>query len=150
MDYNYQTTNFHFKVNFSFDSSETEISFQSVTGLDSTLETEQLKEGGQNHFTHVLPLRRKYGPLNLKRGLVMPSDKAKITAWFKKAFDDMEITPFDLSVTLLNEEHKALMHWKVIHAWPISWKIGELNAEQGVVLIETLEINYNTLIFEKS
>ncbi|RYY57270.1 MAG: phage tail protein [Chitinophagaceae bacterium] len=143
----YQTVNFHFRVDFNFDK-DADIGFQSVTGLDSTLETESVKEGGENRFTHVVPVRRKYGPLLLKRGLVKP-DNSKITKWLKKVFDQEIVEPRDsVTIILLNEEHKPLMHWRINNVWPISWKIGELNAEQGSVLIETLELNYNRLSFE--
>jgi phage tail-like protein len=145
----YQTVNFHFKVDFNFDAQDkTDIRFQSVTGLDSTLDTEQIKEGGENRFEHVLPVRRKYGPLTLKRGLLKPSDSA-LTKWLKQAFDDEKVVPIQtVTISLLNEQHNALMHWTINNVWPRSWKIGELNAEQGAVLIETLELNYNRLLFE--
>lgn len=148
-DTSYQTVNFHFSVDFGFDVHDTtDIRFQAVTGLDSTLETEQINEGGENGFQHVLPTRRKYGPLILKRGLLKPSD-SKLTTWLKQAFDDQQVTVRPhVDITLLNEEHKPLMHWRANNVWPRSWKLGELNAEQGAVLIETLELNYNRLIFE--
>jgi phage tail-like protein len=91
----YQNVNFHFQVNFNFGSDDMDVSFQSVTGLDSTLETESVKEGGENRFTHMLPVRRKYGPLILKRGLLKPSD-SKLTAWLKNAFDEMKVVPRDM------------------------------------------------------
>jgi phage tail-like protein len=49
---------------------------------------------------------------------------------------------------LLNEEHKPLMTWTINNVWPRSWKIAELNAMQGDVLIETMELNYNRLVLE--
>ena len=145
----YMTVNFHFKVDFNFDAQDkTDIRFQSVTGLDSTLDTEPIKEGGENRFEHVLPVRRKYGPLTLKRGLLKPSD-SRLTKWLKRAFDDEAVEPIStVTISLLNEEHNALMHWTINNVWPRSWKIGELNAEQGAVLIETLELNYNRLLFD--
>jgi len=145
----YQTVNFHFKVDFNFDAQDkTDVRFQSVTGLDSTLDTETLKEGGENRFEHTLPVRRKYGPLTLKRGLLKPSD-SKLTKWLKQAFDDEKVAPLPtVTISLLDEQHNALMHWSVNNVWPRSWKIGELNAEQGAVLIETLELNYNRLLFD--
>ena len=107
----YQTVNFHFKVDFNFDAQDkTDIRFQSVTGLDSTLDTEQIKEGGENRFEHVLPVRRKYGPLTLKRGLLKASD-SKLTQWLKQAFDDEVVEPRPtVTISLLDEQHNALMH----------------------------------------
>jgi len=141
----YQSVNFHFKVEFNL-GNDSDVKFQSVTGLDSTLGTESLKEGGENRFEHVLPLRRKYGPLILKRGVLKPKDSG-ITEWLKKAFDHEQVEPIEtLTVKLLNEEHKPLMYWTLNNVWPRSWKIGELNAMQGEILIENLELNYNRLI----
>ena len=147
----YQTVNFLFRVTFDFDSVGMDIRFQSVSGLDSVLETEQFKEGGENRFTHMLPVRRKYGPLILKRGVINPLANSKLTAWLKDAFDNAKIVPQSLvNIVLLNDAHKPLMHWKATNVWPLSWKVSELNAENGAVLIETLELNYNVLIFEGS
>jgi phage tail-like protein len=148
--YAYQTVNFHFKVEFNLGNEDVDVRFQSVSGLDSTLDTETLKEGGENRFEHVMPVRRKYGPLTLKRGLIKPSDSG-ITAWIQRAFDDEEVVPLEtVVIKLLNEEHKPLMVWTINNVWPRSWKIAELNAEQGAVLIETLELNYNRLLLDKS
>jgi conserved hypothetical phage tail region protein len=149
----YQTVNFHFRVEFNHaDSPIDDIGFQSVSGLDSTLETEPLKEGGENRFTHALPVRRTYSKLVLKRGVWKPG-KSKLTDWLKRTFDDdllsEMIEPIEtVVITLLNEEHDQLMRWRVNNVWPTSWKLGELNAEQGAVMIETLELNYNRLVFE--
>ena len=62
----------------------------------------------------------------------------------------MKIEPINLDIVLLNENHEPLMKWKVIHAWPVSWKFGELNAEKSEVLLETLELNYNRFEFTTS
>ncbi|NML21655.1 phage tail protein [Pseudoflavitalea sp. G-6-1-2] len=145
----YQTVNFHFSVEFSTIPGESiDVRFQSVTGLDSTMDTESIKEGGENRFEHVMPTRRKYGPLTLKRGLLKPSD-SKLTAWLKKAFDEeqIEVIP-TVNIMLLGEDHKPMLKWTINNVWPRSWKIGELNAERGEVLIETLELNYNRLLFQ--
>lgn len=141
----YQTVNFHFSVEFIREAQSLDIGFQSITGLDSTLETERIKEGGENRFEHVIPVRRKYGPLILKRGLLTPTESG-ITKWFQQVFDDEKVIPIPtVHIKLLNEEHQPLMQWTINNVWPLSWKIGELNAERGEVLIESLELNYNYL-----
>lgn len=141
--YPYQNVNFHFSVDFY--TNDSDIRFQSVTGLDSVIETEPVKEGGQNQFTHLLPVRRKYGPVVLKRGLLSPDD-SPVTQWLKSAFDDQQIVPKDtVVIKLLDEDHKPLIIWNLNHVWPLSWKIAELNAEQGAILIESLELSYNSM-----
>jgi phage tail-like protein len=143
----YPIVNFHFMVQFPFDpTGTTDVSFQSVTGLDSTLETEPVKEGGENRFTHVLPVRRKYGPLVLKRGLIGPK-QSKLASYLQTVFANDVFTPMDIvTIHLLDETHQSLLCWSVNNVWPLSWKLSELNAMQGEVFIETLELNYNQLV----
>ncbi|MDH7460650.1 phage tail protein [Chitinophagaceae bacterium 26-R-25] len=146
-DNSYQAVNFHFSVSLGTASTDIDVRFQSVTGLDSTLETETIKEGGENRFEHVIPVRRKYGPLILKRGILTPSASG-ITRWLQDVFENEKIVPKrSVTIKLLNQDHTtSLMYWTISNVWPRSWKIGELNAETGNILIETLELNYNMLI----
>ena len=51
-----------------------------------------------------------------------------------------------VTIDLLGEDHQPLMTWTVTNVWPRSWRIAELNAERGEILIETLELNYNRLM----
>jgi phage tail-like protein len=143
----YPNVNFHFQVQFPFDPfGVIDVAFQSVSGLDSTLETEPIKEGGENRFTHNVPVRRKYGPLVLKRGLMGP-DQSILTNYLMQVFANDIFTPMDtVTIQLLDESHQALLCWSVNNVWPTSWKLSELNAMQGEVLIETLELNYNQLV----
>ena len=148
----YQTVNFHFSVKFSLPGdhkvTDDDIKFQSVTGLDTSIETENIKEGGENTFEHVIPTRVKSGPIVLKRGILKP-EHSGITTWFKKAVDSLLITPLkEITISLLDEDHQPLMVWVATNVWPRSWKIGELNAERGEVLLETLELNCNTITFK--
>lgn len=159
MENAYQVVGFHFAVHFSAgDGGSVDIRFQSVAGLDSSIDIETIKEGGENRFEHVIPTRRKFGPLVLKRGLLGPMS-SPVTNWLKRTFEG---EPFDLAtgkeafqvidtviIDLLGEDHQPLMSWTLTNVWPRSWKIAELNAERSEVLIETLELNYNRLIFSE-
>lgn len=147
----YPNVNFCFRVHFPLSpDTDVDIGFQSVTGLDSTIDTESINEGGVNHYAHVVPTRRKYGPLVLKRGLLGPG-QSYLTQYIKGCFDNEVITPMPtVLIELLDEQNNALLQWRATNVWPLSWKLGELNAMQGEVLIETLELNYNQLIFENS
>lgn len=141
----HQIVGFHFKVSFLNlpEAKAVDVKFQSVTGLDVSVEKEALKEGGVNEFEHSVPGRRKYTTLTLKRGMLTPDDSA-LTIWFQQAFQDLKIEPISgVDVELLNEKNEPMMKWQLSHIWPVSWKVGELNAERGEVLIETLELNYN-------
>ena len=138
----YPPVGFHFQVVFTgIGKSDIDTRFQSVSGLSVELETELRKEGGENRYEHVLPVRAKYPVLVLKRGLV--KDSELLTKWCNDAFQSLIIQPVDLIISLLNEAHKPLMNWSVHHAWPRKWSHSDLNAEQNALAIETFELQYN-------
>ena len=139
----YPPVNFHFLVTFEGVTKDNiDVMFQSVSGLDVQLETESLKEGGENRFEHVMPVRTKYADLVLKRGKALVKESALIR-WVQKALDNYQFEPANIVVKLLDENHKPLAVWNVHHAFPKSWKMTDLNADKGEILIETLELNYN-------
>ena len=132
---------FHFRVEFlDISTVDNDTLFQSVSGLNVDMQTETVKEGGENRFEHVLPVRSKYADLVLKRGVLMDSG---VIAWCRDAFEAFVFQPTTILVHLLNEEHEPLITWNVVHAWPKKWSVSDLNAEQGAVFIETLELSYN-------
>ncbi len=146
----YPPVSFFFRVNFEGEQFPAETSFQSVNGLSVDMQTESLKEGGENRFEHILPVRTKYNSLVLKRGLLKDSE---IIQWCMDAILNFDIRPMNLLVNLLtvksgdgnqpSEGDEPLMSWKVINAWPKKWLVSEFNAEQNSMAIETLELNYS-------
>ena len=44
-----------------------------MSGLSVEYDVEEFKEGGENRFTHKLPVRTKYADLVLKRGMLTGS-----------------------------------------------------------------------------
>lgn len=145
----YPPASFFFRVDFEGQKLKAETSFQTVTGLSVDMQTETLKEGGENRFEHILPVRTKYNALVLKRGLLKDSE---IIKWCMDAILNFDIRPLNLLVNLLhvddsnpNEPTKSepLMRWKVINVWPKKWSVSEFNAEQNSMAIETLELNYS-------
>ncbi len=134
---------FHFKVTINdIGGNAVDLRFQSVGGLNVQMQTESFREGGELRFEHALPTRTKYSDLVLKRGILLPSQSG-ITRWVKRAIENFIIEPKNLTVQLLGEDHLALYTWDVSHAWPKNWKVSDLNAEKGEVVIETLELSVN-------
>ncbi|BAZ03831.1 phage tail protein [Calothrix sp. NIES-3974] len=152
MVYTYPPVSFFFDVIFlseSLDKQNVETRFQSVTGLSVDMQTESLKEGGENRFEHTLPVRSKYSPLVLKRGLVKNS---QMVNWCMDAIVKFDIRPMNLLVRLLHVQGAAknsaaniepLVTWNVINAWPKKWSVSDFNAEQNAIAIESLELNYS-------
>ena len=134
----YPPLGFHFKVEFA--NLKSEFEFQSVSGLTLELDTEEIAEGGENRFKHTLPVRAKFPNLVLKRGLLADSSLVK---WCRDAIEDFNISPTDITISLLNEEHEPLMTWNVVHAYPLKWAMADFNAEESKLVIETIELAYN-------
>ncbi|MGV3589264.1 MAG: phage tail protein [Adhaeribacter sp.] len=138
----YPPVGFHFGVEFTnVSKNDNDTRWQSVTGLSVDFDTETFKEGGENRFEHVLPVRTKYPDLVLKRGML--AKDSKVFEWCTKAFQQREFTLANLLVTLLNENHEPLKTWNVVNAWPKKWSVSDFNAETNAIVIETLELKYN-------
>jgi phage tail-like protein len=138
----YPPWGFYYKVEFleaSISGNKNDVRFQSVSGLSVEYDTEEFKEGGENRFTHKLPVRTKYADLVLKRGMLTDSD---LTKWLLNAFRDREFSPSDLNVILMNEQGEPLRTWKVAHAVPKKWVISDLNASENAIVVETMELTY--------
>lgn len=134
----YPPLGFHFRVEFA--NIKGEFEFQSVSGLNVELETEQIAEGGENRFKHRLPVRTKFTNIVLKRGMKVNSD---LMQWCRDAVLDFNIVPTDMTIILLNEEHEPLQTWNVVHAWPVKWEVTDLNAEESKIAVESIELAYN-------
>jgi phage tail-like protein len=134
----YPPLGYHFKVEFA--NLKGEYQFQSVSGLNYNLGTEEITEGGENRFIHKLPLRPRYPNLVLKRGLLVDS---ALIDWCKAAVEGFNYSPTDIIIKLLNEEHQPLMTWNVIHAYPVKWSVADFNAEESKIVIETIELTYS-------
>ena len=137
----YPPIGFHFMVEFTgISTKQNDHQFQSVTGLTVDLDTEEIAEGGENRFKHKIPVRTKYPNLVLKRGMLIDSG---VIEWCRKALEDFEFQPVNLTVKLLDEKHEPLISWSIVHAYPVKWDIGGFNAEENKLVIESLELSYN-------
>lgn len=136
----YPPAGFHFAVDFELkQSKDSDQRFQEVSGLSREINTEELKEGGENRYSYHLPNKVTYPNLVLKRGLLTSSG---IINWIKDALENFRIKPVNLSVTLLNEKHEPLAKWYIVNAYPVKWSISSLKADENAFVVETLELKY--------
>ncbi len=144
----YPPTGFHFKVEFTGVSgmdADQEQRFQEVGGLSFEVETEELREGGENRFVYKLPKRAKYPNLVLKRGLLTGT---AFLDWFKSAMSTYftvplyEFKPADLLVTLLDEAGNPVAIWNIVQAYPLKWACSDLKSTENAIVVETMELAY--------
>ena len=137
----YPPTGFHFSIDFDGIEGESNgFNFQSVSGLSSEMEYEEVKEGGLNHYSHQLPVKAKYTDLVLKRGMLKGS---KLVAWVEDAIENFNFKPVNMQVKLLNEDHEPLKTWSVVHVLPKKLEVSNFDAEKSELVIESLTVSYN-------
>ena len=143
---------FHFRVDFGIAPGiRDDVLFQEVGGLGAEVTTEDLVEGGENRFTHRLPVRTKYSNLVLKRGLFVDS---ALTDWVRNAIENLEATdehkPTTVNVVLLDEKGEPLGHsYNFNSAWPVKWSISDLKSSSNEVVVESLELSYQFYSIER-
>lgn len=139
MTSDYPPVAFHFRVEFDVGGTDADTYFREVAGLSMELEEETVVEGGENRFTHKLPVRAKYPDLILKRGMITSS---AVATWCRAAIQQLDIQPATVWVSLLDAEHAPLRTWSFVNAWPKKWQVSDFNAENSDIVVESLELAY--------
>lgn len=131
---------FHFKVEIlGLSPNDSDIRFSDVSGLTTELATEEVAEGGENRFLQKYPVQTKYTDLVLKRGLLKNSE---VTDWIEECIQQLIITPKNIDIMLLDEEHTPLMTWHFVNAYPIKWTVSDFSARNNAIVVETLQLYY--------
>lgn len=127
-------------------SSMTDAGFQEASGLEAKIETEALKEGGENRFIHQLPGVTSSPNLVLRRGYV--TRPSFLSEWAAQTIGSTLTQPIltqSLVVLLLGADHLPLVAWNIARAWPVRWVTGPFDAQKNEVLTEVLEFSYATV-----
>lgn len=110
--------------------------FQECTGLDTSLEIEEYKEGGVNDRVRKFPSRVTWSNIVLKRGIGFGDD---LWNWHA-AYTTGKGKRRDGIIVLENDLHVPLKMWQFARGLPIKWTGPTLNAKASEVAIESLEI----------
>ncbi|GAB3020430.1 phage tail protein [Cyclobacterium sp. 1_MG-2023] len=135
----YPYVSFHFKVSIAGLEDTEDTYFQSVSGLDVSMDTEEYAEGGENRFKHKLPVKTKYSNLILKKGL---AGSTGLTDWFKESMENFNFETKTITIDLLNEKHEPLVTWNVVNAFPVKLAIEPFNSMESKMAIESMEFSY--------
>lgn len=117
--------------------------FASVTGLQVTVQTEEIIEGGQNGFARKLPGRMEWPNIVLSRGLIQSDN---LFAWLSKTSGEgfatagNKLTRCTGAITALSANGKRLRAWNLANCFPVRWKGPEFNVTSNDALSEELEI----------
>jgi hypothetical protein len=80
--------------------------------------------------------------LVLRRGVTGALD---LYAWWDKSRRARKPLPREVSVTLLGPGREPVMRWRFSNARPVSLSYSPLRASEGTVLMETIEIAFDTM-----
>jgi len=115
--------------------------FSECSGLEMTMDVEEYKEGGNNGLILRFPTRVKWANLRLKRGLALADD---LWQWHYD-FSQGVVLRRDGVVTLLDDRQNPVKVWSFTRGLPVKWSGPSLNAAQGQLAIEELEIAHEGL-----
>jgi phage tail-like protein len=125
-------------------SAQPDASFSEISGLESSVTTEDVKEGGQNQFVHRLPTGSTQKNIVMKRGVV--SQASLMADWASVTIGSTLANPIvtrTLVVMLLGPDHAPKFAWNIRRAWPLRWDWGTLNSTRNEVLVESLEFAHS-------
>lgn len=143
---------FYFRVDFqNMNGQMFKASFAEVNGIgwNFTLDTAP----GNSNGKHPMPLSVSYDRLTLKRPLTpLTEDFAK---WVNTCLKLMflpggnkavsEKKACDVIVKLLDQSGQPVAAWSCNHAFPVKCSLGELQADNNRLAMESIELVYNRL-----
>jgi phage tail-like protein len=120
--------------------------FMGISGLEVTVEVEEVQEGGENSYVHKLPGRMSWPNITLKRGITQ-SDA--LLAWLNKSSGEQfaangnKLTRSTAAITLIGPAGQRLRAWEFDGAFPIKWKGPDFDVASTDMALEELEITHH-------
>lgn len=125
---------FHFKVEWGGQN----VGFSEASGLTQEVQLIEYRDGNSPDYSTIkMPGLHKFSNITLKRGI------AKGDNDFFKWLNTVKLNTVerrDLTISLLNENHEAVMVWKAHNAWPVKVDGPALKANGNEVAVESIEI----------
>ena len=120
--------------------------FMEVRGLEVSVETEELQEGGQNSFAHKLPGRMTWPNIVLKRGV---TQNDSLLSWLNKSSGEQfaangnKLQRSTAAVTLIGPSGTRLRSWEFDGAFPVKWTGPNFAVASRDMAVEELEIAHH-------
>jgi phage tail-like protein len=115
--------------------------FSECSGLELAIDVEEYKEGGNNGTVLRFPTRAKWTNLRLKHGIALSND---LWQWHY-SFVQGTGSRRDGIITLMDELHIPVKVWSFKRGIPVKWTGPSLNAMQGAIAFEEIEIAHEGL-----
>jgi phage tail-like protein len=119
--------------------------FAECDGLEMSQEVKTIREGGNNGQQIRMAGPTTYGTLTLKRGMTSSFD---LGDWFAQAIGDPSVTA-DGSVVMQTLDHQPAVQFDLTGCRPLKLKAPPLNAKDGAVAVEELQVAYQSLSLKR-
>lgn len=116
--------------------------FAECSGLDMTMQPESFNEGGANQRQTHLKGKVSYGQLTLNRGMTPNNHLWK---WFQVASAPGVNARADGVITVFQPDGETAMVFKLTDCLPVNLRGPSLNARNGEIAIEELQLVYARL-----
>ncbi len=120
----------------------TRAGFRECSGLDTTQDPIQYREGTDPLTQRKLPGLNTYSNISLKWGI---TDDAEFWNWRLKAMQG-QAERKNGSIVLLDDTGTEKLRWNFTNGWPTKWTGPSLNATGSDVGIESLDIAHEGLL----
>jgi len=117
-------------------------SFSECDGLEMTLEVKTIREGGNNGVQVKLAGPAAYGQLTLKRGM---TDGFDLWKWFERSIREPRTRASGEVVIYGQDGQTRQATFALTRCLPVKLKAPPLNAREGIVAIEELQVAYESL-----
>jgi phage tail-like protein len=115
----------------------TQAGFADCSGLGSTTDPVEYREGGDNTTPRKLPGQTKYTNISLKWGL---TDSRELYDWYRKVVTGKPERRNGSIVVLDIDGLTEVVRWNFFNAWPSKMEGPSFSAKGNEVAIETLEL----------
>lgn len=136
----------------------TRAAFQKVTGLKSSVEVVEYREGNMPDRMEKLAGMMTYDSVTLERGISYDDD---FNQWMRLVCNALKVGQAgappesgrpdfgddsyrcDLTITLFDKMGKRVKEYKLLNAWPSEYTIGDFDATSNDVVISSLVLQHH-------
>ena len=116
--------------------------FSECDGLDMTMEVKTIREGGNNSTQYRMAGPVAYGQLSLKRGMTPTFD---LWDWFNATLNNARLRADAEVVIFAGDGRTERARFILKRCLPVKVKAPSLNAKDGMIAIEELQIAYESM-----
>lgn len=143
-------TTFNFKINLRMVNDKPvicEAEFSECDGLEMNIAPKTIREGGNNGRQIHLMGPVTYGQLTLKRGMTVNFD---LWSWFEKVQQNRDLRASGEILIISSNHDTEDVKFSLTGCLPIKLRAPSLNAKDGTIAIEEMQIVYESLIASRS